>query len=153
MKPLEIKTQCSGPRMDPKICPADPAFFSFINNSDLWVANIETGEERRLTFCHKGEARRRVGWGGRGGNGNTTTATYQSPPCVPMWRVGWMGTRCPLWSVPTATTPASAGDPCPTMHPHQTTSTCSEPGLQATTTPQPTPTVAPQSPATWLSSV
>ncbi|XP_063085242.1 dipeptidyl peptidase 9 isoform X2 [Cavia porcellus] len=54
MKPLEIKTQCSGPRMDPKICPADPAFFSFINNSDVWVANIETGEERRLTFCHKG---------------------------------------------------------------------------------------------------
>lgn len=55
MKPLEIKTQCSGPRMDPKICPADPAFFSFINNNDLWVANIETGEERRLTFCHQGE--------------------------------------------------------------------------------------------------
>ncbi|XP_073076582.1 dipeptidyl peptidase 9 isoform X4 [Manis javanica] len=54
MKPLEIKTQCSGPRMDPKICPADPTFFSFINNSDLWVANIETGEERRLTFCHRG---------------------------------------------------------------------------------------------------
>ncbi|KAB1259809.1 Dipeptidyl peptidase 9 [Camelus dromedarius] len=54
MKPLEIKTQCSGPRMDPKICPADPAFFSFINSSDLWVANIETGEERRLTFCHRG---------------------------------------------------------------------------------------------------
>lgn len=60
MKPLEIKTQCSGPRMDPKICPADPAFFSFINNSDLWVANIETGEEQRLTFCHKGEAGWRV---------------------------------------------------------------------------------------------
>ena len=58
MKPLEIKTQCSGPRMDPKICPADPAFFSFINNSDLWVANIETGEERRLTFCHRGKAGR-----------------------------------------------------------------------------------------------
>ncbi|XP_025772159.1 dipeptidyl peptidase 9 [Puma concolor] len=53
MKPLEIKTQCTGPRMDPKICPADPAFFSFINNNDLWVANIETGEERRLTFCHR----------------------------------------------------------------------------------------------------
>lgn len=57
MKPLEIKTQCTGPRMDPKICPADPAFFSFINSNDLWVANIETGEERRLTFCHRGEAK------------------------------------------------------------------------------------------------
>uniref|UniRef100_A0A672V5J0 dipeptidyl-peptidase IV n=1 Tax=Strigops habroptila TaxID=2489341 RepID=A0A672V5J0_STRHB len=54
MKPLEIKTQCTGPRMDPKICPADPAFFSFINNNDLWVANIETGEEKRMTYCHKG---------------------------------------------------------------------------------------------------
>uniref|UniRef100_A0A8C6X225 dipeptidyl-peptidase IV n=1 Tax=Naja naja TaxID=35670 RepID=A0A8C6X225_NAJNA len=54
MKPLEIQTQCSGPRMDPKICSADPSFFSFINNNDLWVANIETGEERRLTFCQKG---------------------------------------------------------------------------------------------------
>uniref|UniRef100_A0A7N5K5Q9 dipeptidyl-peptidase IV n=1 Tax=Ailuropoda melanoleuca TaxID=9646 RepID=A0A7N5K5Q9_AILME len=54
MKPLEIKTQCTGPRMDPKICPADPTFFSFINSNDLWVANIETGEERRLTFCHRG---------------------------------------------------------------------------------------------------
>ncbi|XP_029470433.1 dipeptidyl peptidase 9 isoform X2 [Rhinatrema bivittatum] len=54
MKPVEIKTDCSGPRMDPKICPADPVFISFINNNDLWVANIETGEERRLTYCHKG---------------------------------------------------------------------------------------------------
>ncbi|XP_037679898.1 dipeptidyl peptidase 9 isoform X3 [Choloepus didactylus] len=54
MKPLEIKTQCSGPRMDPKICPADPAFFSFINNNDLWVASLETGAERRLTFCRTG---------------------------------------------------------------------------------------------------
>lgn len=88
MKPLEIKTQCSGPRMDPKICPADPAFFSFINNSDLWVANIETGEEQRLTFCHKGEAGRGVGRGWTRGRRNTTTTTYQSPPCAPVWRVG-----------------------------------------------------------------
>lgn len=40
--------------MDPKICPANPDFIAFINNNDLWVANIKTGEERRLTFCHKG---------------------------------------------------------------------------------------------------
>lgn len=55
MKPVEIKTQCSGIRMDPKICPGDPSFIAFINNNDLWVTNFETGEERRLTFCHKGE--------------------------------------------------------------------------------------------------
>ncbi|MBN3303001.1 DPP9 peptidase, partial [Amia calva] len=54
MKPVEIKTQCSGTRMDPKISPGDPSFIAFINNNDLWVANIETGEEKRLTFCHKG---------------------------------------------------------------------------------------------------
>uniref|UniRef100_A0A672L9A8 dipeptidyl-peptidase IV n=1 Tax=Sinocyclocheilus grahami TaxID=75366 RepID=A0A672L9A8_SINGR len=54
MKPEEIKTQCSGIRMDPKILPGDPSFIAFINNNDLWVTNIETGEERRLTFCHKG---------------------------------------------------------------------------------------------------
>uniref|UniRef100_A0AAR2LMH4 dipeptidyl-peptidase IV n=1 Tax=Pygocentrus nattereri TaxID=42514 RepID=A0AAR2LMH4_PYGNA len=54
MKPVEIKTQCSGIRMDPKICPGDPSFIAFINNNDLWVTNIESGEERRLTFCHKG---------------------------------------------------------------------------------------------------
>uniref|UniRef100_A0A8C1UF21 dipeptidyl-peptidase IV n=1 Tax=Cyprinus carpio TaxID=7962 RepID=A0A8C1UF21_CYPCA len=54
MKPVEIKTQCSGIRMDPKISPGDPSFIAFINNNDLWVTNIETAEERRLTFCHKG---------------------------------------------------------------------------------------------------
>lgn len=55
MKPVEIKTQCSGIRMDPKIFPGNPSFIAFINNNDLWVTNIETREERRLTFCHKGE--------------------------------------------------------------------------------------------------
>uniref|UniRef100_A0A8C7IPD2 dipeptidyl-peptidase IV n=1 Tax=Oncorhynchus kisutch TaxID=8019 RepID=A0A8C7IPD2_ONCKI len=54
MKPVEIKTQCSGTRMDPKISPGEPNFIAFINNNDLWLANIKSGEERRLTFCHKG---------------------------------------------------------------------------------------------------
>uniref|UniRef100_G3PSD5 dipeptidyl-peptidase IV n=1 Tax=Gasterosteus aculeatus aculeatus TaxID=481459 RepID=G3PSD5_GASAC len=54
VKPMEIKTQCSGTRMDPKICPGDPDFMAFINNNDLWIAHIKTGEERRLTYCHKG---------------------------------------------------------------------------------------------------
>ncbi|KAL0966661.1 hypothetical protein UPYG_G00298010 [Umbra pygmaea] len=54
MKPVEIKTQCSGTRMDPKIAPGDPNFIAFINNNDLWLANIKSGQERRLTFCHKG---------------------------------------------------------------------------------------------------
>ncbi|XP_055084605.1 dipeptidyl peptidase 9 isoform X3 [Periophthalmus magnuspinnatus] len=54
VKPVEIKTHCVGTRMDPKICPANQNFIAFINNNDLWIANIKTGEERRLTFCHKG---------------------------------------------------------------------------------------------------
>uniref|UniRef100_A0AAZ3R3H9 dipeptidyl-peptidase IV n=1 Tax=Oncorhynchus tshawytscha TaxID=74940 RepID=A0AAZ3R3H9_ONCTS len=54
IKPVEIKTQCSGTRMDPKISPGQPNFIAFINNNDLWLANIKSGEERRLTFCHKG---------------------------------------------------------------------------------------------------
>uniref|UniRef100_A0A7N6B853 dipeptidyl-peptidase IV n=1 Tax=Anabas testudineus TaxID=64144 RepID=A0A7N6B853_ANATE len=51
MKPVEIKSQSSGTRMDPKICHGDPNFIGFINNNDIWVTSIETGEERRLTFC------------------------------------------------------------------------------------------------------
>ncbi|XP_028672429.1 dipeptidyl peptidase 9 [Erpetoichthys calabaricus] len=54
IKPVEIKTQCTGSRMDPKISPGDPHFIAFINSNDLWVANIKSGEEMRLTFCHKG---------------------------------------------------------------------------------------------------
>uniref|UniRef100_A0A3Q3WCQ6 dipeptidyl-peptidase IV n=1 Tax=Mola mola TaxID=94237 RepID=A0A3Q3WCQ6_MOLML len=53
LEPVEIKSQSSGTRMDPKICPGYPDFISFINNSDIWVTSIQTGEERRLTFCHK----------------------------------------------------------------------------------------------------
>uniref|UniRef100_A0A4W6D8V7 dipeptidyl-peptidase IV n=2 Tax=Lates calcarifer TaxID=8187 RepID=A0A4W6D8V7_LATCA len=54
MNPVEIKTESSGTRMDPKICPGDPNFIGFISNNDIWVTSIETGEEKRLTFCHKG---------------------------------------------------------------------------------------------------
>ncbi|KAL3047246.1 dipeptidyl peptidase 9-like [Trematomus bernacchii] len=54
MHPVEIKSESPGTRMDPKICHGDPNFIGFISNNDIWVTSIETGEERRLTFCHKG---------------------------------------------------------------------------------------------------
>uniref|UniRef100_A0A7N8Y0G0 dipeptidyl-peptidase IV n=1 Tax=Mastacembelus armatus TaxID=205130 RepID=A0A7N8Y0G0_9TELE len=54
MNPVEIKSQSSGTRMDPKICLGDSNFIGFIRNNDIWVTSIETGEERRLTYCHKG---------------------------------------------------------------------------------------------------
>uniref|UniRef100_A0A8K9Y073 Dipeptidylpeptidase IV N-terminal domain-containing protein n=1 Tax=Oncorhynchus mykiss TaxID=8022 RepID=A0A8K9Y073_ONCMY len=38
----------------PRSPPGNPPFLAFINNSHLWVVSIETGEERRLTYCHKG---------------------------------------------------------------------------------------------------
>lgn len=104
MKPLEIKTQCSGPRMDPKICPADPAFFSFINNSDLWVANIETGEERRLTFCHRGEL--------GGGHRILAGANRNLHPGV--WPVGPGLGQHSLGTAMVASSPASKKYPAPT---------------------------------------
>ncbi|CAL8345892.1 unnamed protein product [Merluccius merluccius] len=54
IKPVEVKTHCSGTRMDPKICPGHPDYIAFVNSNDLWMANIKSGEERRLTYCHKG---------------------------------------------------------------------------------------------------
>ncbi|XP_059808801.1 dipeptidyl peptidase 8-like isoform X2 [Hypanus sabinus] len=52
--PMPVKTSCPNIRMDPKICPADSSWISFIHSNDLWISNIESGEERRLTFAHKG---------------------------------------------------------------------------------------------------
>uniref|UniRef100_A0A671VBG8 dipeptidyl-peptidase IV n=1 Tax=Sparus aurata TaxID=8175 RepID=A0A671VBG8_SPAAU len=51
---VSLRTNMSSTRMDPKICPGDPNFIGFINNNDIWVTSIQTNEERRLTFCHKG---------------------------------------------------------------------------------------------------
>lgn len=104
MKPLEIKTQCSGPRMDPKICPADPAFFSFINNSDLWVANIETGEEQRLTFCHRGEL----------GRGHQVLAGVDRNLHPGVWSVGLGLGQHFLGTAIVANSPASKRYPAPT---------------------------------------
>ncbi|KAM9795723.1 dipeptidyl peptidase 9-like isoform 1-T1 [Syngnathus typhle] len=54
MKPCEITSQCSGPRMDAKICPADSNLISFVHKNDIWLSSIKTREEKRLTFCCKG---------------------------------------------------------------------------------------------------
>ena len=75
IKPVEVKTHCSGTRMDPKICPGHPDFIAFVNSNDLWMANIKSGEERRLTFCHKGSTAPprgpgpAAGWARLGGDG------------------------------------------------------------------------------------
>lgn len=37
-------------KMDSKICPSNTNIISFIENGDIWVSNIVTGLEMRLTF-------------------------------------------------------------------------------------------------------
>lgn len=37
-------------KMDSKICPSNSNIISFIENGDIWVSNIITGLEMRLTF-------------------------------------------------------------------------------------------------------
>uniref|UniRef100_A0A8C0HJE7 dipeptidyl-peptidase IV n=1 Tax=Chelonoidis abingdonii TaxID=106734 RepID=A0A8C0HJE7_CHEAB len=47
-----LETSCPNIRMDPKLCPADPNWIAFIHSNDIWISNILTREERRLTFVH-----------------------------------------------------------------------------------------------------
>ncbi|KAJ8340722.1 hypothetical protein SKAU_G00353550 [Synaphobranchus kaupii] len=39
--------------MDHKLRPVDPAWLCFICSCDLWIGNLESGEEKRFTFAHK----------------------------------------------------------------------------------------------------
>ncbi|XP_048173766.1 dipeptidyl peptidase 8 isoform X2 [Corvus hawaiiensis] len=52
LRPILVETSCPNIRMDPKLCPADPNWMAFIHCNDIWISNIESREERRLTFVH-----------------------------------------------------------------------------------------------------
>uniref|UniRef100_A0A8C0HCU9 dipeptidyl-peptidase IV n=1 Tax=Chelonoidis abingdonii TaxID=106734 RepID=A0A8C0HCU9_CHEAB len=52
IRPNLVETSCPNIRMDPKLCPADPNWIAFIHSNDIWISNILTREERRLTFVH-----------------------------------------------------------------------------------------------------
>ncbi|XP_065267643.1 dipeptidyl peptidase 8 isoform X3 [Emys orbicularis] len=52
LRPSLVETSCPNIRMDPKLCPADPNWIAFIHSNDIWISNILTREERRLTFVH-----------------------------------------------------------------------------------------------------
>lgn len=56
LRPILVETSCPNIRMDPKLCPADPNWIAFIHCNDIWISNIESREERRLTFVHNGNA-------------------------------------------------------------------------------------------------
>ncbi|PKU35307.1 dipeptidyl peptidase 8 [Limosa lapponica baueri] len=60
LRPILVETSCPNIRMDPKLCPADPNWIAFIHSNDIWISNIETREERRLTFVHNGTANPKV---------------------------------------------------------------------------------------------
>uniref|UniRef100_A0A8C6XGW1 dipeptidyl-peptidase IV n=1 Tax=Naja naja TaxID=35670 RepID=A0A8C6XGW1_NAJNA len=53
LQPNLVETSCPNIRMDPKICPADPNWIAFIHSNDIWISNLATKEEQRLTFVHK----------------------------------------------------------------------------------------------------
>ena len=52
--PTEIASSCESSRMDPKLCPSNEHLLAYVSGFDLWVMNLDTGCERRLTFVHKG---------------------------------------------------------------------------------------------------
>ncbi|XP_075431453.1 dipeptidyl peptidase 8 isoform X2 [Ascaphus truei] len=53
LQPQLLESSCPNIRMDPTICPGDSNWIAFVHSNDLWVSNVETGEERRVTFVHK----------------------------------------------------------------------------------------------------
>uniref|UniRef100_A0A6I8NF23 dipeptidyl-peptidase IV n=1 Tax=Ornithorhynchus anatinus TaxID=9258 RepID=A0A6I8NF23_ORNAN len=52
LRPNLVETSCPNIRMDPKLCSADPNWIAFIHSNDIWISNIVTREERRLTYVH-----------------------------------------------------------------------------------------------------
>ena len=46
--------KCRSPRIDTKLCPLNENLLAFIAAKDIWVANITTGRDYRLTHVHDG---------------------------------------------------------------------------------------------------
>lgn len=54
--PFEIQTKTVGARLNATMCPHNPDLVAFVNNGDLWLVNLETRQEERLTYCHNSGA-------------------------------------------------------------------------------------------------
>uniref|UniRef100_K1RE36 Dipeptidyl peptidase 8 n=2 Tax=Magallana gigas TaxID=29159 RepID=K1RE36_MAGGI len=53
--PVNISSsRVEGARLDPKLCPHNSQLLAFINQGDIWVANIEDNQECRLTYTNTG---------------------------------------------------------------------------------------------------
>ncbi len=53
---LEAVSCCTAARLDPKLCPANCDLLAYVSGCDLWVTNLATGHEKRLTYAHQGNA-------------------------------------------------------------------------------------------------
>jgi hypothetical protein len=58
--PVNIGTSVEGARLDPKVCPHNNKILAFINKGDIWVSNLDNGQEMRLTFTKKGKNKTRI---------------------------------------------------------------------------------------------
>lgn len=52
--PAELRTNSSGPKLLPEICPSNPDLVAYVCNADIWVTHTLTGSTERLTYAHKG---------------------------------------------------------------------------------------------------
>ena len=50
-----LSTSSPGSKLDPKICPSDPDLIAYVSNSDIWLYDLFTHTEHRLTYSHKGQ--------------------------------------------------------------------------------------------------
>lgn len=56
--PYEIQTKSVGARLNATMCPHNPDLVAFVNSGDIWLVNLETRQEERLTYCHNSGAER-----------------------------------------------------------------------------------------------
>jgi len=50
--PAELRTCPPGAKLSPQICPTNGNLVAYVNNDDIWLTVISTGESKRLTFTH-----------------------------------------------------------------------------------------------------
>ncbi|XP_031560126.1 dipeptidyl peptidase 9-like [Actinia tenebrosa] len=50
----EVPSQTNDTKMDSKLCPINSNLAAFIHHNDIWVTNLETGQELRLTHSNNG---------------------------------------------------------------------------------------------------
>ncbi|XP_022256745.1 dipeptidyl peptidase 9-like [Limulus polyphemus] len=52
--PRELNSSITGAKLNPQMCPSNPDLVAYVYNCDLWVHQLASSCELRLTFCRKG---------------------------------------------------------------------------------------------------